>query len=259
MKNPMFYGKAPYALALLHGGPGAAGEMARVAEELSAACGVLEPLQTASSIDGQVEELKEILDRYGSLPVTLCGFSWGAMLAFIFVARFPAHVRKLILIGSGSFEEKYAGGITATRLSRLSEAERAELDRLTECLDDPAVKDKYSALAGIGRLMAKADAFQPVAGEDPEIDVRFDIYQKVWGEAQGLRRRGRLLALGREIRCPVVAIHGDYDPHPADGVKIPLSDILSDFRFILLKRCGHRPWLEAEARDEFFAVLKSEI
>jgi len=259
MKNPRFYGKVPYAVAILHGGPGAAGEMARVAEELSAACGVLEPLQTASSIDGQVEELKGILDRYGSLPVTLCGFSWGAWLAFIFAARLPAHVRKLILIGSGSFEEKYAGRITATRLSRLSDEERAGLDHLTEALDDPAVSDKNSALAGIGRLMAKTDACHPLPGEDPEIEVRYDVYRKVWGEAQELRRSGHLLDLGREIRCPVVAIHGDYDPHPPDGVKIPLAGILSDFRFILLERCGHRPWLETEARDEFFAALNKEI
>jgi len=259
MKNPRFYGKAPYTMAILHGGPGAAGEMVPVAEEISSVCGVLEPLQAAASIDGQVEELKGILDRFGSLPVTLCGFSWGAMLAFIFAARYSSHVRKLILISGGSFEEKYAGKITATRLSRLSDVDKAELDRLTETLDDPAVKDKNSALAEIGRLMAKTDAYRPLPGEDPEIEVRNDVYRKVWGEAQELRRSGRLLTLGREIRCPVVAIHGDYDPHPADGVKIPLAGILSDFRFILLERCGHRPWLEMEARDEFFAVLKSEI
>jgi pimeloyl-ACP methyl ester carboxylesterase len=57
----------------------------------------------------------------------------------------------------------------------------------------------------------------------------------------------------------VVAIHGDYDPHPAEGVRKPLTEVLEDFRFILLKKCGHTPWREQEARDDFFRILKREI
>jgi len=64
------------------------------------------------------------------------------------------------------------------------------------------------------------------------------------------------LELGKKIRCPVIAIHGDYDPHPYEGVKTPLSHILRDFRFILLEHCGHRPWVERAARDRFYKVLK---
>jgi len=44
------YGKTPFKVAVVHGGPGAAGEMAPVASELVSVCGVLEPLQTASSL-----------------------------------------------------------------------------------------------------------------------------------------------------------------------------------------------------------------
>jgi len=70
---------------------------------------------------------------------------------------------------------------------------------------------------------------------------------------------GKLLELGKSIKCPVVAIHGDYDPHPAEGVAEPLSRILKDFRFILLEKCGHRPWLERSARDRFYSILKQEL
>ena len=31
--------------------------------------------------------------------------------------------------------------------------------------------------------------------------------------------------MGRKIKCPVVAIHGDYDPHLAEGVREPLSRV----------------------------------
>ncbi len=104
MKNLRKYGNKPFNVAVIHGGPGAPGEMAPVARELSSVRGVLEPLQTATTVEGQVQELKAVLEKNGDLPVTLIGFSWGAMLSFIFTARYPSFVKKLILIGSGAYE-----------------------------------------------------------------------------------------------------------------------------------------------------------
>ena len=78
-------------------------------------------------------------------------------------------------------------------------------------------------------------------------------------DAEALRTSGELLALGKRIDCPVVAIHGDYDPHPADGIRKPLSSVLEDFRFILLDNCGHYPWNERQARDAFYEVLRDEL
>jgi pimeloyl-ACP methyl ester carboxylesterase len=87
----------------------------------------LEPLQTATSLEGQVEELRAVLEMNAVLPVALVGHSWGAMLSFIFSARHPDFVSKLILVGSAVYEERYAAGIEATRLSRLSEDEREDV------------------------------------------------------------------------------------------------------------------------------------
>jgi pimeloyl-ACP methyl ester carboxylesterase len=56
-----------------------------------------------------------------------------------------------------------------------------------------------------------------------------------------------------------VAIHGNYDSSPTEGIKEPLSKILKDFRFILLKNCGHTPWIERTAKDSFYKILKNEL
>ncbi|MCJ7496919.1 MAG: alpha/beta hydrolase [candidate division Zixibacteria bacterium] len=259
MKNLRTYGKTPFNVAVIHGGPGAAGEMAPVARELESGWGVLEPLQTATSLIGQVEELKTVLEKNGDLPVALIGFSWGAWLCFIFSANYPVIVKKLILIGSGPYEEKYAARILETRLTRLSEEERTEVKSLFEVLDNPEAKDKTKAFARFGALFSKADAYDPLMYESEVINCQADIFQRVWKDAEELRRSGKLLELGKHIKCPVVAIHGDYDPHPAEGVQKPLSVILKSFRFILLTNCGHKPWIEREARGEFFRILEEEL
>jgi len=39
----------------------------------------------------------------------------------------------------------------------------------------------------------------------------------------------------------------------------PLSAALKSFQFILLKNCGHMPWIERKARNEFYVILKEEL
>lgn len=256
------YGRAPFAVAVLHGGPGALGSMAAVARTLATEWGVLEPLQDARSIGAQVDELRAVLDQHAGQSVALVGSSWGAMLGLIFAAQYPARVRKLILVGSGPLAARYAAGISETRLGRLSDDERRRLNALEASLDDPTMADKSATLAAIGALSARADTYDPLphdAEETKQTDVRFEVFERVWTEAEELRARGGFIELARRIACPVVAIHGAYDPHPAAGVREPLAAILPDFRFILLDRCGHEPWIERHARDEFYRVLRAEL
>lgn len=260
--NLRTYGRAPYSVAVIHGGPGAGGEMAPVARRLAPGWGVLEPIQTAISLEGQVQELRAALEHHGEIPVTLIGFSWGAWLSFIVAARYPELVKKLILVGSGPFEAAYAVQLSETRLGRLTEAERVEFERCLRVLNDPTAEHKDAQLARLGALASKTDEVDPVWDESDPSDLvssRGDIFQQVWQEAAELRKSGALLKLGRQIVCPVVAIHGDYDPHPAEGVQKPLSAILDRFRFVLLERCGHTPWIERQAREAFYEILKQEL
>jgi pimeloyl-ACP methyl ester carboxylesterase len=261
IKNLRLYGKSPYKVAVIHGGPGAPGSIAPVASELSKTASVLEPLQTKAFIDGQVTELAAVLKKYGEMPVVLAGHSWGAWLSFIFAARYPELVKKLILISSGPFEEKYAVDITSRRLDRLSNEEREETFQLVEIINGESAGDRGQALMRFGAMMARADTYAPLFPEnEPELlPASEEINRKVWAEAQHLRESGELLETGRRIKCPVVAIHGDYDPHPAEGVKTPLSRVLKDFKFILLEKCGHEPWHEKYAREDFFKILMDEI
>ena len=86
-----------------------------------------------------------------------------------------------------------------------------------------------------------------------------DIFKNVWQEAAQMRKTGALLKLGKLITCPALAIHGNYDPHPAEGVRDPLSGILADFQFKLLTKCGHTPWKERHAASRFYELLEEEL
>ncbi len=106
--------------------------------------------------------------------------------------------------------------------------------------------------------MEKADSYK-CAKDTVEIKYDFDIYSNVWPEANALRNNGILLKMAQRIKCPVSAFHGEYDLHSFNGVNTPLKTNLSDFRAYLLAKCGHKPWLELEAKNRFYDLLKYEI
>jgi pimeloyl-ACP methyl ester carboxylesterase len=262
VKNYRTYGSAPYTVAVVHGGPGAAGEMAPVARELSCARGILEPLQTAISLEGQIYELRMTLESHATLPVVLLGFSYGAWLGYIVAARYPELVRKLLLVASGPFAESYVTQIAVTRLQRFNAQEQEEWQAINKALSDPVARDKDTLLARMGLLASIADTYDPIVNVSEAHDIistKGDVFQSVWTTAAEWRRNGMLLKLGHDIQCPVVAFHGDYDPHPAAGVRKPLSATLKDFRFVLLKNCGHTPWFERQARGGFYEAIQSEL
>src|SRR5947209_12929564 len=80
------HGIDPFRVVVVHGGPGAAGEIGPVAEELGHARGVLEPMQSATTVPGQVDELRRAHDSLCIPPVVLIGPSWEAWLS-CFVAH----------------------------------------------------------------------------------------------------------------------------------------------------------------------------
>jgi pimeloyl-ACP methyl ester carboxylesterase len=84
----------------------------------------------------------------------------------------------------------------------------------------------------------------------------YEIYQKVWPEAKALRSSGALLQALQKVTCPITALHGEWDPHPIDGAFDSLTPLYSG---IVLKECGHTPWIERRARDQFFDLLQKEL
>lgn len=253
-EKPRKYGNPPYSVVLVHGGPGAPGEMVPVAKELSKKFGILEPIQTKNSVKDQAGELRQQIVENAEVPVILVGWSWGAWLSFITAAENPGLVKKLILVSSGPFETKYAKSIMPTRLSHLIPEEGERVKVLIDMLQKGNGDDNN--LQEFGELMSKADSYGSISEGGETITVQADIYESVWKEADKLRRNGRLLEYGKSITCPIVVIHGDYDPHPYEGVREPLSKVFKNCKFVLLKNCGHHPWLEKEAKDEFYSALE---
>ena len=253
------YGKAPFHVLFLHGGPGAAGSVAGACQELGRYTGVLEPWQSKKSVSALAEELEEQIRDFAQTPLTLIGHSWGAWLSLLYAAQHPQHIQSLIWIGCPPLEESYAGLINQRRLANLSEEEGAAFCLALDTLQDPAAPDHKSALHTLDLLAQKADNVCPLEEELEIPPADEQIFAAVWPQATTLRKRGTLLKAAQMLSCPITLIHGEQDPHPPQGVSAPLTRLGITFNEIILPRCGHTPWIEKHARKTFFDALRAAL
>lgn len=137
-----------------------------------------------------------------------------------------------------------------------------KFDELLKRLNSDKEIEKDGLLKRLGEFVNKSDnycAFEIDTDKEDCLPVEGDKYSAIWKEAAVLRENGELLRLADEIRCPVVAIHGEYDPHPIDGVKLSLQNKIKDFIIYTLGKCGHSPWKEKHAHQEFYEILRKEL
>ena len=226
------YGAGGPLTIVLHGGPAATGNAAPIAQELADAFHVLEPFQRGSggeplSVLTHIADLHDVIAaRSGGKRLVLVGESWGAMLALAYAATHPETVGPIALVGCGTFDVAARAKLAATL-----EARRARGENLYD--------------------------FAPLE-TTASIDDSFDkaAHLQTWEDMKRLQRQGVYPAAFAAITSPVLMLHGSYDPHPGRMIRDSLVPHLSDFEYREFDRCGHSPWIERFARDNFFATLR---
>lgn len=257
--RPRHFGKPPFRVVVVHGGPGAPGTLAPVARELGRGLGVLEPWQTAPSVPGEVDELFRQITTWADPPVVLVGHSWGAWLSLLLAAEHPRVVHGLVLVGCGPLASRYASEVGRARRARLSAEQQRELERCERRLAAASRPPSATALRRLGDLARVTDSYDLLPHRAAVRSGSAAVFRSVWKEAESMRRAGRLIRAARRVRAPIVVIHGDADPHPLRGVVEPLHDVGIEPRVVLLSRCGHEPWWERHARVRFFEELRAAV
>jgi len=207
---------------VLHGGPGAPGSAGALADLIADPARVLEPWQRATSVSGHVEDVRSFIDAQCDAAPVLVGHSWGAMLALVFAAAHPRDVLGVCLVGSGTFDLQ-SRAVFELALGTESDA---MVDRIYNV--DPLPEDARDATV-------------------------FDehAHEHSWNDMLRLQGDGTYPASFSAIAVPVLMLHGAADPHPGRMIRDSLLPFLPQLEYRELDRCGHYPWRERDARDDF--------
>jgi len=251
------YGVSGAAVVVLHGGPGAAGYMAAVARELADSFRVWEPWQRGSgevplTVARHVEDLDEMIKRYcpAERPAVV-GHSWGAMLGLAYAAEHPEKVGAVVLIGCGTFDEDARRIMLLRRKKRMDKKTLNQLKRLTE--EYPQADERLEVM---GQLMRKIDSYDlmPTKNELDSCDAR--AYEETWSDILRRQQEGVYPSAFARIKVPVLMMHGIDDPHPGQLIKDSLKTYIPHLQYQEWEKCGHYPWQEKAAQNDFFVKLR---
>jgi proline iminopeptidase len=201
-----------------------------------------------------VEDLGAVVTEFGLEPLSVVGYSWGAMLALLYTIeqRKNPHLvppARLALISPAPLTSEYRRQFEAEFVRRQQQPEiekmRAELAQSGLRERDPAAYRQRAFELGVAGYFA-----DPRNARDlTPFRVVGRVQQSVW-ESLG---KFDLTEDLEGIRIPSIIIHGRDDPIPLAS-SVEASRALGT-KLVVLDDCGHVPYVEQPQR--LFAALDS--
>jgi len=193
--------------------------------------------------ESHVRDLESVVREFALEPLTLVGYSWGALLALLYSVQ-AAH-------GHASPTPSRLVLIDPAPASRAWRAQfEAEFARRQQA---PHLQAMRAKLAASGLRDSDPDAYRRRAFElsvagyfaDP-VRARNLTPFRVTGRAQqsvleSLADFDLMNAL-RDVRCPALVVHGRNDPIPLES-SAAVADAL-EATLVVLDHCGHVPYVE---------------
>jgi proline iminopeptidase len=199
----------------------------------------------------QVADLHALRSHLGLDRLTLCGYSWGGLLAVLYVLEHPGCVERLALVSPASitveyrreFETEFARRMAAPEIKHERDALRASGLRER----DPVAYQRRAfelSVAGYFRDYRDAANLTPFR-------VTARTQDAVWDSLGEYDLRPRL----REVAplaalVPSVVLHGSYDPIPIAGSRELAALLRGRLMELPVGHCPH-----VEATDDFVTTL----
>jgi proline iminopeptidase len=183
--------------------------------------------------------------------LTLCGYSWGGLLAVLYLLEHPDRVASLALVSPAAitaayraeFERRFAERMNAPEIVRARDELRASGLRER---DPSAFQRRAFELSVAGYFRNWADAKHLTS-----FRVTARTQQAVWGGLAEYDLRPKLRRLASRFPQPrALVLHGTYDPIPIEGSR-ELAELLQA-KLVELP-VGHCP--HVEATEQFVAAL----
>jgi proline iminopeptidase len=201
-----------------------------------------------------VEDLGAVVTEFGLEPLSVVGYSWGAMLALLYTIeqRKNPHLvppARLALISPAPLTSEYRRQFEAEFVRRQQQPEiekmRAELAQSGLRERDPAAYRQRAFELGVAGYFADPGNARDLT----PFRVVGRVQQSVWESLGNFDLTGDL----EGIRIPSIIIHGRDDPIPVAS-SVEASRALGT-KLVVLDDCGHVPYVEQPQR--LFAALDS--
>jgi len=177
------------------------------------------------------------------------------MLALAYAAKYPDTIASVVLVGCGTFDKASRQKMNEIIQQRTSDEMRARLS----CLEEEIVDPEEQTMAWV-EITKPIYHYSPIQSSTRPRE-RFDLkgHDETWRDMMRCQEEDVYPQAFAAIKEPVIMLHGDYDPHPGRMTQDTLKQTISHLEYREFEKCGHSPWLEKDAREDFLAVLSEWI
>lgn len=202
-----------------------------------------------------VADLHALRGELGLERLTLCGYSWGGLLAVLYLLEHPASVERLALVSPASltveyrrqFDREFARRMAAPEIQRERDALRSSGLRER---DPAAYQRRAFELSVAGYFRDLRDAKNLTA-----FRVTARTQQAVWDSLGEYDLRPRLSDLASRFPLPPsLIIHGTFDPIPIAGSRELATLLRAEIVELPVGHCPH-----VEATDQFVQALDDSL
>lgn len=198
-----------------------------------------------------VADLDALRDSLKIERLTLCGYSWGGLLAVLYLLEHPDRVERLALVSPASitaryreeFERRFAQRMSAPAIVRAREALRSSDLRQR----DPVAYQRQAfalSVAGYFRDPAEARNLTPFR-------VTARTQEAVWASLGDFDLRPRLRQYSSLVPPPPsLILHGTFDPIPIEASRELAGLLHAEMVELPVGHCPH-----VEATEEFVSTL----
>jgi proline iminopeptidase len=198
-----------------------------------------------------VADLDELREQRGLDRLTLCGYSWGGLLAVLYFLEHPQQVERLALVSPASltaeyrhqFEAEFARRMAAPEIKRERDALRASGLRER---DPAAYQRRAFELSVAGYFRDFHDAKNLTA-----FRVTARTQEEVWKSLADYDLRPQLEETASRFPLPPsLIVHGTFDPLPIAGSRELATLLQARLKELPVGHCPH-----VEATNEFVRTL----
>ena len=203
-----------------------------------------------------VQDMSHVIRELHLEPLTIIGYSWGALLALLYTIECHRHralpePRRLVLVDPAPLSRPYRQAFE----DEFARRQRSEAIReLREDLADSGLRDSDPDTWRQRQFEIGVAAYfaQPTAARDlTPFRVTAKVQQSVWQSLGDFDVIADLSA----IHVPAFFVHGRHDPIPIDSTERAAGAMRA--RLLVLEASGHVPYVEQP--DALFSAIEQYL
>jgi proline iminopeptidase len=200
-----------------------------------------------------VQDLDDLRKNLGQEKLTLCGHSWGGMLAQVYASTFPEKTDKIVLVNPGGPDMSFWSILDDNIPMRRYPAERDSLEYWTNQPDSELALFKRALFFNLSFFYDHETGLKkmpPMLKLSPFNEKMYNLMMK------DLYLNYNLNSSLGHYKNPCIILRSRQDIIPAEVI-CQIKELLPQAEIITIERSGHFPHLEQP--DEFYKILKKVL